>query len=128
MNNGLRALLLITSVFAAVWMFRRIKKCRIKQEDAAFWICFASALAVLGIFPELSYIMAERMGIIAPVNFVFLVIIFLLIEKLLSVSIQVSLLESKVEVMAAELALRNKILEDKQKERIEDGTDKKELS
>lgn len=115
MTNVLRTILLVVSTLAAVWMFRRIRKCKIKQEDAAFWIFFAIALALLGIFPQLSYFMAEMLGISAPVNFVFLAILFLLIEKLLSVSIQVSLLESKVEIMAAELAIRNKDLEEKGK-------------
>lgn len=113
MTNILRTILLIVSVLAAIWMFRRIRKCKIKQEDATFWVVFAILLAVLGIFPQVSYFMAELLGIYSPVNFIFLSIIFLLIEKLLSVSIQVSLLESKVEVMAAELAIRNKDLEEK---------------
>lgn len=123
MTSGLRILLLTTSVLAAVWMFRRIRKCRVKQEDATFWVCFAFALAILGIFPELSYFMSDKLGFMAPVNFIFLVIIFLLIEKLLSVSIQVSLLESKVEVMAAELAIRNKDIEEKSKGIKEHGTE-----
>lgn len=114
MTNVLRMVLLVTSIIASVWIFRRIRKCKIKQEDATFWICFAFIVSMLGIFPQLSYFMAEKMGIMAPVNFVFLVVLFLLIEKLLSVSIQVSLLESKVEVMAAEIAIRNKDLEDKE--------------
>lgn len=117
MTNVLRMVLLVTSIIASVWMFRRIRKCKIKQEDATFWICFAAVVCILGIFPELSYFMAEKLGIMAPVNFVFLVVIFLLLEKLLSVSIQVSLLESKVEVMAAEIAIRDKDLEDKQEEK-----------
>lgn len=116
MTNLLRTILLIVSVIASLWIFRRIRKCKMKQEDAAFWIFFAIILAILGIFPQLSYFMSELLGIAAPVNFVFLSILFLLIEKLLSVSIQVSLLESKVEIMAAEVAIRNKDLEEKSKD------------
>lgn len=112
MTRLLRLILLVVSILAAIWIFRRIRKCKIKQEDAAFWIVFACILAVLGICPQLSYFMADLLGIAAPVNFVFLMILFLVIEKLLSVSIQLSLLESKVQVMAAELAIRNKDLEE----------------
>ena len=85
MTNILRTILLIVSVLAAIWMFRRIRKCKIKQEDATFWVVFAILLAVLGIFPQVSYFMAELLGIYSPVNFIFLSIIFLLIEKPLSV-------------------------------------------
>lgn len=113
MSGILRLMLLAAAVLAAVWIFRRIRKCKVKQQDAAYWICFAILLAVLGIFPKISYFFAESLGIISPVNFVYLVIIFLLIEKLLSVSIQVSMLESKVEILSAELAIRSKDQQEK---------------
>ena len=77
MTNILRTILLIVSVLAAIWMFRRIRKCKIKQEDATFWIVFAIILAVLGIFPQVSYFMSQLLGIYAPVNFIFLSIIFM---------------------------------------------------
>lgn len=107
----LRVVLLIASIITSLWIFRKIRRCKVRQEDAVFWICFAFALAILGIFPQISYFLLPILGIQAPVNLVYLVIIFLLIEKLLSVSIQVSMLENKIEVMAAELALRCKDLE-----------------
>lgn len=57
--------------------------------------------------------MASILGIQSPANFVFLAVIAILLEKMFSLSIQVSLLENKVEVMAAELALRCKNIEDR---------------
>ena len=112
----LRVVLLIASIVTSLWIFRKIRRCKVRQEDAVFWICFAFALAALGIFPRISYFLLPILGIQAPVNLVYLVIIFLLIEKLLSVSSQVSMLENKIEVMAAELALRCKYLEEKTEE------------
>lgn len=112
MSTVLRVLLLGASLVTAIWILRKIRKNRVKQEDALFWICFAFVLAALGIFPELSFVMARVLGIQSPANFVFLAIIAILLEKMLSLSIQISLLENKVEVMAAELALRCKNIED----------------
>lgn len=112
MNMTLRVLLLIASLITAVWILRKIRKNRVKQEDALFWLCFAFLLALLGIFPELSFIMAEILGIQSPANFVFLAVIAILLEKMFSLSIQVSTLENKVEIMAAELAIRCKNMED----------------
>lgn len=112
MSTILRVLLLVASLVTAVWILRKIRKSRVKQEDALFWLCFAFMLAILGIFPELSFIMSRILRIQSPANFVFLAIIALLLEKMLSLSIQVSALESKVEIMAAELALRCKNMED----------------
>ncbi|MCI2048228.1 MAG: DUF2304 domain-containing protein [Lachnospiraceae bacterium] len=112
MTVVLRVLLLLASLFTAFMIMRKIRKCRIKQEDTLFWIVFSVMLALLGIFPGISYSMGALLGIHSPANFVYLVIIALLVEKLLSVSIQVSMLESKVEVLSAELAIRCKDLQD----------------
>jgi len=112
MSLTLRTLLLIASVLTAVWVLLRIRKNHLKQEDALFWVCFAIMLAILGIFPEFSFKMAYALGIQSPANFVFLSIIALLSEKILSLSIQISFLENKVEIMAAELAIRCKNIED----------------
>lgn len=114
MSTVLRTLLLFASVLTAIWILRKIRKNRVKQEDAVYWICFAIILAIFGIFPQISFNMARLLGIQSPSNFVFLAVICLLLEKLLSLSIQLSLLETKVETMAAELALRCKSIEEKQ--------------
>lgn len=112
MSATLRVLLLVASLVTAVWILRKIRKNRVKQEDALYWLCFAFMLAILGIFPGLSFIMSSILGIQSPANFIFLAIIALLMEKLFSLSIQVSALENKLEIMAAELALRCKNMED----------------
>lgn len=112
MSTTLRTVLLISSVVTAAWVLRRIRKNGVKQGDAVYWICFSVMLAVLGSFPDISFIMADILGIQSPANFVFLAIIAILLEKLLTLSIQISLLESKIEVMAAELAIRCKNIED----------------
>lgn len=112
MSTILRVMLLVASLVTAVWILRKIRKNRVKQEDALFWLCFAFMLALFGIFPKLSYMMAEILGIQSPANFVFLAVIAILIEKMFSLSIQVSFLENKLEIMAAELALQCKNMED----------------
>lgn len=112
MSTTLRTVLLISSVVTAAWVLRRIRKNGVKQEDVLYWICFSVMLTVLGSFPDISFIMADILGIQSPANFVFLAIIAILLEKLLTLSIQISLLESKIEVMAAELAIRCKNIED----------------
>lgn len=113
MSTTLRTILLLSSVLTAVWVLRRIRKNRVKQEDALYWICFSVLLALLGSFPNISFIMADILGIQSPANFVFLAIIAILIEKILTLSIKLSFLENKIEIMAAELAIRCKNMEDR---------------
>lgn len=106
MSGILRVVLLLASIFTAWIIITKIQKAKLKMGDAIFWVVFGGVLLVLAIFPGISYVIADILGIISPVNFVFLLIITLLCEKLLTVTIKLSLLEEKVEIMAAEIAIR----------------------
>ena len=113
MSPTLRVLLLIAGVVTAIWILYRIRRSKVKLEDAIFWICMAAVLLVFGVFTEFTYWLSALLGIQTPVNCVFLIIIALLIEKVFTLSIKLSQLEEKMEVMSAEVALRSKSLEDK---------------
>ena len=82
MSVTLRVLLLVAALFTAGWILHKIRKLKVKIEDAIFWM-------------------------ISPANLIFLIIIFLLMEKVFTLSILVSQLEDKISVLSAEIALRS---------------------
>lgn len=90
MSNMLRVVLMLSALITVVWILRKIYKCKVKLKDAIFWFCMALILAVLGIIPEIAYWCARVIGVQAPVNFIFLLIIALLIDKIFTLSIIVS--------------------------------------
>ena len=96
MSDTLKGLLIIASVLTVGWILRKIRKNKVKMEDAIFWIFFAAILLLLAIFPEISYELCRIFGIMSPSNLVFLVIIFLLVEKIFKLSAEVAL-RSKAE-------------------------------
>lgn len=106
MSDNLRYLLLAAALITAVWILRKIRKTKVKMEDAIFWIVVAVLLAVLGLFPGLTYWATNKLGMISPANLIFLIVIFLLLEKVFTLSIIVSQLEDKVTTLSAELAIR----------------------
>ena len=116
MSDTLKGLLIIASVLTVGWILRKIRKNKVKMEDAIFWIFFAAILLLLAIFPEISYELCRIFGIMSPS---FLVIIFLLVEKIFTLSIVVSQLEDKIGVLSAEVALRSKA-ENKKIEKIDE--------
>lgn len=116
MSITLRVLLLAAALVTAAWILRKISKLKVKMEDAIFWIVFAGILCILAIFPEICYWMTSVLGVMSPANLIFLVIIFLLVEKVFTLSIIVSQLEDKLQVLSAELALRNHSAEKRLKE------------
>lgn len=111
MSTTLRILLLLASVVTAVWILWRVRKSKVKMEDAIFWICMAVVLFVMGTFTKVTFWLSGLLGIQSPANCVFIIIIALLIEKIFTLSIKLSQLEDKTEVLAAEVALRSKDLE-----------------
>ena len=107
MSGTLRLLLLFAALLTAGWILYKIRKLTVKMEDAIFWMIFAGILCILGLFPHVTYWLTDRLGIMSPANLIFLVIIFLLLEKVFTLSIIVSQLEEKVTVLSAEVALRS---------------------
>ena len=102
-----RVILLIAAVISAWWILLKIRKCKVKMEDAIFWVCFAVILLVMGVFPNFTYWLTRVLGMQSPANLIFLIIIFLLLEKVFTLSIITSQLEDKVTVLSAEVALRS---------------------
>ena len=111
MSVLLRSVLLVASAFSAIWIIYRIRRAKVRLEDTLFWIGTSVILLILGVFPQVSYWAATKLGIQTPSNFVFLVMICLLFEKVLTMSILHSQMEDKYVTMAAEMALRCKDLE-----------------
>ena len=107
MSNSLRILLLIAAAATAFWIFYQIRRLKIKLEHAIYWIVFAILLAVLGLFPELTYWLTGKLGVMSPANLIFLVIIFLLLLKVFTLSMLTSQMEDKITVLSAEIALRS---------------------
>ena len=107
MSVILRTLLLLSALVTACWILRKIRRLKVKMEDAIFWMVFAVILTIMGLFPQITYWLTNKLGMISPANLIFLIIIALLVEKVFTLSIITSQLEDKVAILSAELALRD---------------------
>lgn len=122
MSLWLRIVLLTAAVFSALFIIFRIRKNKVRFEDTIFWTFTVVLLALMGIFPQIPGWASSVLGIQSPANFVYLLMIALLFEKVLTMTIQHSQMEEKYIELAAELALRCKDLE----QRIEELENKKD--
>lgn len=102
MSGIMRILLVLVSIGTTWWILHKIRKSKVKMEDAIFWMFFSGLLLILAIFPQLSFYLSDLLGIDSPANLVFLMIICLLLEKIFTLSIVVSQLEEKVSVLSSE--------------------------
>ncbi len=108
MSDYMRIFVLIGTVVFVFYILLRIQKLKIKMEDAIFWIFFMLFVAVLGTVPQVAYWLSSVLGIQSPVNLVYLLIIGLLVEKMFTLSVTLSMLEEKVTILSAEIAIRGR--------------------
>ena len=129
MTLTLRALLIIVSVLATTGVIGRIRKAKMQIEDAVFWVLFSFLLILLAVVPRVLYFFTELLGMQSPANLLFLVIIGLLLIKVFSMSIKMSLLEEKLKTLAQNEALekleRNEASEKPARTKMPEGPDGK---
>ena len=90
MSLALRILLMIFSVGFVYFVLKRIHKDQLRIQDSIFWILLSVLVLILAFFPQIAIGMAQQLGIISPVNFVFLVFIFCAFIKIFSMAAKIS--------------------------------------
>lgn len=120
---GFRIILILVSLIAFAFVLKKIRKKQLHIDDALFWIISSFSLLVLSIFPQIAYFCTALLGMQSPTNFVFLVVIFVILIKLFSLAIDLSVQKQRLNSLVQNLALANeeirenkKKLEDKEKE------------
>lgn len=105
MNGILGIVLIVTTVITAFFLLRKIRKSQLLIDDAIFWIIFCFILIFLAIFPKVSYWLSTLLGFESPVNFIFIVFIFLLLIKVFSLSNKISKLENQIQHLVQKYAI-----------------------
>ena len=104
-QTRIRVCLILGSFITAGYILRRVRHAKGQIEDTIFWLMFSAALLILAIFPGIAYWAANLLGFMSTINFVYVVIIFLLLAKQFFMSIKLSQLDSKVRILTEQVAL-----------------------
>lgn len=106
MSITLRVFLIICSIISFIFCIRRIKQAKLKVTNAFIWMLGSFTLILMAIFSDAVAWIANKLGFIAPVNFVFLVIIgFLLVQTFVD-NIRISTLNEKIKDLNHAIALK----------------------
>ncbi len=108
MTPVFRIILIVVSLLTTFYILKRIRQSKLQIEYAIFWILFSGVLIVLSLFPWLVTLFTRLIGMQLPVNFIFMVFIFVLMVKMFLMTIELSTLENKVKDLTQELALAQK--------------------
>ena len=111
MTTVLRGVLILMSLLVLVIMVRKIRQSRAKIEDSMFWVFFALLLVVFSVFPQAANWLSDLVGTMSTANFIFLLMIFLLLVKCFSMSMRISQLETKLKELVQRIALDDNELE-----------------
>ena len=105
MSFILRIILIICSLISFILCIKKVRQSKMRVADSIIWIIGSFVLILMSVFSEAVEWVAIKLGFIAPVNFVFLVVIcFLLVESFIS-NLKISMLNEKVKNLNHYIAL-----------------------
>ena len=113
MSLSLGVVLVVFSVFTCMYIARKLRKSQLNINDTVYWIFFSVILVLLSVFPGIASWGSRLLGFQAPVNFVFVVVIFLLILRIFIMSIKISVLEDKLKNLTEEIGIRENMSDKK---------------
>lgn len=105
MSLGIRISLLLAAIALFIYVIYSIRKSKMRIEDTLFWAFLSLLILLMSIFPEIAVVPSRWLGFQAPVNFVFLLFIGLLVLKCFLNSRQISRLETKVNELTQQIAV-----------------------
>lgn len=106
MSVWFQFILILVSIGTGWFILKNIRKSQVQINDAIFWIVFSVILLIFSIFPFFADVLANMFGIISPVNFIFLFIIFLLLMNQFQMSVKLSKLDARFKNLVQTLALK----------------------
>lgn len=108
MDIKTRVVLIIGSILFFIFLLRTVKKAKLNIDVATLWIVFSLAMILLAIFPEVVYFFTSLIGIDAPVNGIYLVIIFIMLVMIFGLYMKISKLEIKINKLTETIAIEKK--------------------
>ena len=98
---------MVLSVISFILCIRKIKQSKLKVMNAVIWMIGCILLILMSVFSNGVEYISSKLGFMAPVNFVFFVIIgFLLIQNFVD-NIRITVLSEKLKDLDHYIALEN---------------------
>lgn len=107
MTAILRLFLCLCAGMVLLVVVRQVRKAHFNTEDSLFWLILVLGLVVVAVFPETAYFFSNLLGFQSPSNFVFLVVIALLLGRVFSLQTELVALKRKVNTLIQEIALQS---------------------
>ena len=103
-----RLLFVILAIAILILVLDLMRRSVLREKYAVVWLLTALALLIFATWPTFVTRLSSSLGFETPSNFVFGLVIILLLGVVMQLSLEVGKLEDKVQILADESALQNK--------------------
>lgn len=107
MSALLRVTLIVFSIIMLLYVGRKIRIAKMRLEAGIIWLAASVVFIIISIWPNLVYRLCNVFGIMSPTNLVYLIVIAFLMLLVFYNAIKISSLESRIDHLAQEMALRD---------------------
>lgn len=107
MGLTLRIIFVVLSILSFALCIKRIKQSRLKITNSVLWILGSFVLILMAIFSEAVSWIATQLGFMATVNFVFFVLIGLLLIQAFVDNIRICTLNEKIKDLNHYIAIQD---------------------
>jgi hypothetical protein len=103
--NSTQTFFILLSVLMLIFVIDLLRRSVLREKYAIVWFLTALIFLVFAIWPSVVESMSSGLGFETPSNFVFGLVIMLLLGVVMQLSLEVGRLEDKVQTLAEEVAL-----------------------
>lgn len=114
MNNTLRMFLIISVCIYLIIIIQFLKRKKLNLKYTLLWLFSAFVMLMVTIFPQIINFLAKIVGIVSPVNLVFVVEGMFVLIILLSLTVIVSHLTNRVYRLTQTVAILEERIRDKE--------------
>ena len=108
MTTQLQIILIIFSLITFAFVILKIRKAQLEIANAIVWIILSLTLILMTLLSPFVTKIAKMLGFYSTINFVFTMILFLLILIEFSQTVKISILNEKVKNLNHYIALKEK--------------------
>lgn len=117
MTSQLQFFLVIGSLLFFFASVKMIKHSKFSSDLAVIWVVWGLGIILISIFPDIIYQLTALFGFIAPINMLYLFMIFFLYCLVFYLYLKVSTVEDKLKSLIQEVALLKKEIDEKKEEK-----------
>ena len=113
MGRRLQFFMIAISIVVFLSILHYIRKSKLTTQMAVIWVLWSMGLVIISIFPQIVYNLVKLLGITTTMNGLFMIMIFIVYCLVFFLYLKVSILETKLNVLAQDQAIHNKKTEER---------------